>query len=167
MPSVSMTSLIEAVKAFAHKHDITDDQISDIYICCHHYDKFANKYVECVINACIVRYNDDESLMVYVGFNDDFKNVLVFESFEERERVINEYCGDRPYVCSVVKQKAVVDNIDPSVDHLILRAGPTKVSFHKKRDQPMQPDFRRSPLISWLNETQHVEYYKLSIFQQK
>ena len=167
MPSVSMTSLIDAVKAFAHKHDITDDQISDIYILCFKHEHM-DKWVGCYITACDVRYNGDASLMVHVGTDgDDPKVPLTFASVEERDRVINEYCGDRDYVYSTVGQKEVVNNLDRSLPALVLRTSPTKDSFSKKVTHYNKPDYRKKNPYTWYTKTERVEYYKLSIFQQK
>ena len=163
MPAIKMTSVIDSVKRFARENaNITDEMITDIYICCPKCE-YMSSWIGCYINACIIRYADDDSYMVYLATDSDH-NLRTFVTETEREKCNQSEEEFREYIYSTVSQKEVVKNIDKSVDHIILRAGPIKDSFVKTVTRYHKPDYRKKQPITWTNEDQLIEYYKLSIY---
>ena len=185
MSAISITHVIDAAKNFVLRtRKAHINHITDIYIVSTQYD-YMPDCVGLYITSCIVQYlvhnstrkdiyaYDDEldnpvyeSVTVYVATNGDLRAVDVYDSSEERDRYVNEYIGDRPYVYSNVSTKNVVKNINRSIDNVVLKAYPYQRTITKKITRASKPDRRRKCVYTYTTETQIIPYYDLTIYSQ-
>ena len=170
MPAISVARVIDAARDFVLETDKSRiDYISGYYIVSPKYDYFPD-YVGLFITSCIVSFKTYDgvydSVSVYVGTDGDLNCVMTFQTPEEQGKFSNEYLGNRAYVYSNISQKNVINNIDKSVDNLVLRASPCRKTIPKTVRHHHKPDFRRKCAYTWTDTKIFIPYYKLTIYRQ-
>ena len=170
MSTISMTRVIDAAKNFVIRNEkIQEEMIISVFICCPYCDVFPS-WVGCYTNACIVVYRtasgDEKACTLYVGTDDDFNSVMIYETEENRAHHINGFEGYTDYVYSTIQQPSIIQYIDKGTKQLVLNATPNKQHFIKKAMRFNKPDRRRKQVYEPYYEYKRIEYYNLSIYYQ-